>query len=78
VNVQPRRLSHRREPWRRPGDYFDALPPGYDAAASATTIERSLEFAEVISTSDCQAVAVNLDLRSADSIKKAFGRVLKA
>jgi 3-oxoacyl-[acyl-carrier protein] reductase len=51
---------------------------GYDVAATATTIESSPEFAEAMRAPGCQPMAVNLDLRSAESIKEAFGRVLKA
>jgi len=50
---------------------------GYEVAAAATTIENSPEFAETARASGFAPMAVNLDLRSPDSIKEAFGRVLK-
>jgi len=50
---------------------------GYDVAAAATTIENNPEFAETFRASGFTPVAVNLDLRSPESIKKAFERVLK-
>ncbi len=51
---------------------------GYDVAAAATTIETSPEFAEAMRVSGFSATVINLDLRSPDSIKEAFGRVLKS
>ena len=49
---------------------------GFDVVAAATTIESNTEFAaEMQSAGNC--LAVNLDLRSPDSIKDAFGRAIK-
>jgi 3-oxoacyl-[acyl-carrier protein] reductase len=50
----------------------------FDVAAAATTIEANPEFAEAIRASGFEPMAVNLDLRSPESIKEAFARVLKS
>jgi 3-oxoacyl-[acyl-carrier protein] reductase len=50
----------------------------FDVVAAATTIESNPEFADVIRGSGFEPMAVNLDLRSPDSIKETFARVLKS
>ncbi|HLI85278.1 MAG TPA: 3-oxoacyl-[acyl-carrier-protein] reductase [Bryobacteraceae bacterium] len=50
---------------------------GFDVVAAATTIESNPEFAEAMRGSGCELMAVDLDLRSPESIKDAFGRALK-
>jgi 3-oxoacyl-[acyl-carrier protein] reductase len=51
---------------------------GYQVVAAATTIETSAEFLEAMRTAGCEPAAVNLDLRSPESIKEAFARALKS
>jgi 3-oxoacyl-[acyl-carrier protein] reductase len=50
----------------------------FDVVAAATTIETNPEFAEAMRGSGFEPMAVNLDLRSPESIKEAFARVLKS
>jgi 3-oxoacyl-[acyl-carrier protein] reductase len=49
-----------------------------DVIATSTTIETSPEFAEAMRGSGFEPMAVNLDLRSLESIKDAFARVLQS
>lgn len=51
---------------------------GYAVVAAATTIEANQEFAEAMRATGSDFLSVNLDLRSPDSIKDAFGRAIKA
>ena len=51
---------------------------GFDVVATATTLESNQEFAEAMRAAGVSPMAVNLDLRSTDSIKDAFARALKA
>lgn len=50
----------------------------FDVVAAATTIETNPEFAEIMRGSGFEPMAVNLDLRSPESIKEAFARALKS
>jgi 3-oxoacyl-[acyl-carrier protein] reductase len=50
----------------------------FDVVAAATTIESNPEFAEAMQGSGFAPMAVNLDLRSPESIKDAFVRALKS
>jgi 3-oxoacyl-[acyl-carrier protein] reductase len=50
----------------------------FDVVAAATTIETNPEFAEAFRGSGFEPMAVNLDLRSPESIKAAFARALKS
>jgi 3-oxoacyl-[acyl-carrier protein] reductase len=50
----------------------------FDVVAAATTIESNPEFATAIRGSGFEAMAVNLDLQSPESIKEAFARALKS
>jgi 3-oxoacyl-[acyl-carrier protein] reductase len=50
----------------------------FDVVAAATTIESNPEFAAAMRSSGSEPIAVNLDLRSSESIKDAFARVLKS
>ena len=51
---------------------------GFEVVAAATTIETNSEFAETMGAAGATSLlAVNIDLRSPDSIKEAFGRALK-
>ena len=50
---------------------------GFDVVAASTTIESNTEFAADMHGVGGGFLAVNLDLRSPESIKEAFGRALK-
>jgi 3-oxoacyl-[acyl-carrier protein] reductase len=50
----------------------------FDVAAAATTLENSQEFVEAMQAAGASPMALNLDLRSPESIKEAFARALKA
>lgn len=50
----------------------------FEVVAAATTIETNPEFAEGMRGSGFEPMAVNLDLRSPESIKEAFARALKS
>jgi len=50
----------------------------FDVVAAATTIENNLEFADAMQAAGASPMALNLDLRSPESIKEAFARALKA
>src|SRR5690242_10380438 len=49
----------------------------FDVVGAATTIESNRELAAEMSGSGGNFLAVNLDMRSPESIKEAFGRALK-
>jgi len=51
---------------------------GYTIVAGSTAIEENQEFAEELRTASADALAVNLDLRSPESVKEAFARALKS
>src|SRR5579864_2189850 len=51
---------------------------GFVVVGAATTIEENHEFAEEMRALGGDPMAVNLDLRSPESIKEAFSRALKA
>ncbi|PWT97062.1 MAG: 3-oxoacyl-[acyl-carrier-protein] reductase [Terriglobia bacterium] len=50
---------------------------GYTVVAASTAIEANHEFVEELRAVSAEMLAVNLDLRSPESIKEAFGRALK-
>ena len=50
---------------------------GFDVVGAATTIESNVELAAEMNAAGGNFLAVNLDIRSPESIKEAFGRVLK-
>jgi 3-oxoacyl-[acyl-carrier protein] reductase len=50
---------------------------GFAMVAAATTIEENQEFAEEIRALGGEPMAVNLDLRSPESVKEAFTRTIK-
>ncbi|HEY7387061.1 MAG TPA: 3-oxoacyl-[acyl-carrier-protein] reductase [Bryobacteraceae bacterium] len=50
----------------------------FDVVAAATTIETNPEFAAAMRGSGFEPMALNLDLRSPESIKEAFARALKS
>jgi 3-oxoacyl-[acyl-carrier protein] reductase len=50
----------------------------FDVVAAATTLESNQEFADAMRVAGASHMAVNLDLRSPDSIKEAFARALRA
>jgi 3-oxoacyl-[acyl-carrier protein] reductase len=50
----------------------------FDVVAAATTLANNQEFAEGMQAVGASPLALNLDLRSPESIKEAFGRALKA
>jgi 3-oxoacyl-[acyl-carrier protein] reductase len=51
---------------------------GFAIVAAATTIEENHEFAEELRALGGEPMAVNLDLRSSESVKEAFTRTIKA
>jgi 3-oxoacyl-[acyl-carrier protein] reductase len=51
---------------------------GFAIVAAATTIEENQEFAEELRALGGEPMAVNLDLRSSESVKEAFTRTIKA
>ena len=57
---------------------LDLCRADFDVVAAATTLDSSQEFAEAMRAAGAGPMAVNLDLRSTDSIKDAFARALKA
>lgn len=57
---------------------LDLWRADFDVVAAATTLESNQEFAEAMRAAGAGPMAVNLDLRSTDSIKDAFARALKA
>jgi 3-oxoacyl-[acyl-carrier protein] reductase len=50
---------------------------GFDVVAASTTIEGNAEFAAAMDAGAASPMTVNLDVKSPESIKEAFGRVLK-
>jgi 3-oxoacyl-[acyl-carrier protein] reductase len=50
---------------------------GFDVVGAATTIETNAELAAEMTAGGGKFLAVNLDIRSPESIKDAFGRALK-
>jgi 3-oxoacyl-[acyl-carrier protein] reductase len=50
---------------------------GFDVVAASLTIEENAEFAAAMAAADARPMSVNLDIKSAESIKEVFGRVLK-
>jgi len=50
---------------------------GFDVVAASTTIEGNGEFAAAMDASGARPMAVNLDVKSPESIKEVFARVLK-
>ena len=50
---------------------------GFDVVGAATTIESNVELVAEMNAAGGNFLAVNLDIRSPESIKEAFGRVLK-
>jgi 3-oxoacyl-[acyl-carrier protein] reductase len=50
----------------------------FDVVAAATTLENNQEFADAMQAAGASPMALNLDLRSPESIKEAFSRALKA
>jgi 3-oxoacyl-[acyl-carrier protein] reductase len=51
---------------------------GFDVVAAATTLENNQEFTDAMQAAGASPMAVNLDLRSPDSIRDAFARALKS
>src|ERR1700757_5290571 len=50
---------------------------GFDVVAASLTIEKNAEFAAAMAAANARPMSVNLDIKSAESIKEVFGRVLK-
>jgi len=50
---------------------------GFDVVAASATIEGNAEFSTAMEASGTKPLAVNLDVKSPESIKEIFGRVLK-
>lgn len=50
---------------------------GFDVVAASTTIESNADFAGEMRAAGSGFLAVNLDVRSPESVKEAFGRALK-
>jgi 3-oxoacyl-[acyl-carrier protein] reductase len=50
---------------------------GFDVVATSATIEGNAEFAAAIEACGTKPMTVNLDVKSPESIKEVFGRVLK-
>jgi 3-oxoacyl-[acyl-carrier protein] reductase len=50
----------------------------FDVVAAATTLENSHEFADAMQAAGASPMALNLDLRSPESIKEAFAHAAKA
>ena len=50
---------------------------GFDVVATSATIEGNAEFAAAIEACEAKPMTVNLDVKSPESIKEVFGRVLK-
>jgi 3-oxoacyl-[acyl-carrier protein] reductase len=50
----------------------------FDVVAAATALENNQEFADAMQAAGASPMRLNLDLRSPESIKEAFGRALKA
>jgi 3-oxoacyl-[acyl-carrier protein] reductase len=50
----------------------------FDVVAAATTLESNQEFAYAMQAAGASPMPLNLDLRSPESIKEAFGRALQA
>jgi 3-oxoacyl-[acyl-carrier protein] reductase len=50
----------------------------FDVVAAATTLENNQEFGDAMQAAGASSMALNLDLRSPESIKEAFARALKA
>jgi 3-oxoacyl-[acyl-carrier protein] reductase len=50
---------------------------GFDVVAASLTIEENAEFAAAMAAANARPMSVNLDIKSAESIKEVFGRVLK-
>ena len=50
---------------------------GFDVVAGSATIEGNAEFSTAMEASGTKPLAVNLDVKSPESIKEIFGRVLK-
>ena len=51
---------------------------GFEIVAASTTIESNSEFAAEMRAAGADFLAINLNSESAESIKEAFGRALKA
>ena len=50
---------------------------GFDVVAASTTIEGNTEFAAAVQACGAHPMTVNVDVKSADSIKDVFSRVIK-
>ena len=56
---------------------FALCRAGMDVVAAATSIEENAAFREAAQAAGADPMTVNLDVRSPESIKEAFGRVLR-